>query len=441
MASVCGFTAADLTYAARSTRIRELRAEVGPGRTFTVQPNEMQFWVRYSWINSDRCSGRQHALQHAVIQYRPEARSAVDLLKAVVDHAKTAMSAPVPPQTVITVLGGPTAPGELGPMFVTEQMLRAAGYRTPDGGWVGDGGYLDVTDWVHRNGGSALIQRTTGYRPASFDVLPMIAMGEEGELVMASVPNAAQYLIDIPWPRHPETDVTAGDDAAYGEPFACWPAIPLQTNFDIDIAGQRYCTIFNGWYVDEELATNFLDTRRYDWTGRISEAIHGPVDRQMLSRTDRFDEYKMSQIEIATLRAVRAGFKQNRMKLNNLSSSQNGFAKFCTRHETVHGEMPPNDTGWTSNRIGSRFRFPSHPMPHKPQEQGAALVKHWLSVKSLRPDVPVHLADLESSRSGRHAITMAERSTSPHPHESVWGDEGAPANGGCPVDHTALRKG
>ncbi len=458
MASVCGFTAADLTPAFRRARIVELLSEVGPGRTFTVLPNEMQFWVRYSWLNSDRCSGRQHALQHAVIRYRPEVRSAVEMMRAAVDHAETAMNAPVPPQTVITVLGPPTPPGELGPMFITEQFLRPAGYRTstntgPDEQWTGDGGYLDVTDWVRRHGGEDLIAPMPGYRPGSFDVLPMVALGADGELVMAAVPNSARYLIDIPWPRHPETDQStpfSADDSGYGEPFACWPAVPLQTNFDLDIAGQRYCVMFNGWYVDEELATNFLDPRRYDWTTRVGEAIHGPVDREMLTRTDRFDEYRMAQIEIATLRAVRAGFKQARMKLNNLASSQNGFAKFCQRHLDTHGEMPPNDTGWTSNRIGSRFRFPSHPVPHVPQERGAALVKHWLTVKSLRPGAEVQIADLdevgpaEAPRSGRHA-----KVSSGHPPldsydysdyaDSLanWADEDTTEEPrGCPVGHT-----
>ncbi|GAB3248904.1 nitric oxide synthase oxygenase [Kineosporia babensis] len=431
MVTVCGFDPADLTPHAQRMRLVELIAEVGPGRTFTVHPAEMQFWVRYSWINSDRCSGRQHALQHAVIQYRPEVRSAVDMLKATVEHADLAMTAPVPPQTVITVLGMPTPPGELGQMFVTEQMLRAAGYRTGDGEWTGDGGYLDVTDWVRSYNAQHLIEPMPGYRPGSFDVLPMIAMGAAGELVMAPVPNISRYLIDIPWPRHPESEGPA-DDSGYGEPFACWPAIPLQTNFDLDIAGQRYCTIFNGWYVDEELATNFLDTTRYNWAGRISEAIHGPIDEQMLSATDRFDEYRMAQVEIATLRAIRAGFKSARMKMNNLTASQSGFAKFCQRHLTTHGEMPPNDTGWTSNRVGSRYRFPSYPVPHAPQVKGAALVKHWLSVKSLRPGVPVHVVDLdkpnESMRYGRHA----KFADSP---VAMWSDDEPAAPRGCPVGH------
>jgi nitric oxide synthase oxygenase domain/subunit len=447
MASVCGFTAADLTPTVRRTRVLELLAEVGPGRTFTVLPNEMQFWVRYSWLNSDRCSGRQHALQHALIRYRPEVRSAVEMMRAAVDHAETAMNAPVPPQTVITVLGPPTAPGELGPMFLTEQFLRAAGYRTGTGAdeqWTGDGGYLDVTDWVRQHGGEHLIAAMPGYRPGSFDALPMIALGTDGELVMAAVPSSSRYLIDIPWPRHPETDRSAADDSGYGEPFACWPAVPLQTNFDLDIAGQRYCVMFNGWYVDEELATNFLDPRRYDWATRVSEAIHGPVDREMLSRTDRFDEYRMAQIEIATLRAVRAGFRQARMKLNNLASSQNGFAKFCQRHLQTHGEMPPNDTGWTANRIGSRFRFPSHPVPHLPQERGASLVKHWLTVKSLRPGAEVRIADLdavgplEAGRPGRHAKAFAGQApVDPYDYTAAWTDEDTVTEPrGCPVGGT-----
>lgn len=431
LAAVCGFSTDDLGQAARRRRIADLVAEVGPGRTFEVLPAEMQFWVRYAWINAERCSGRQHALQAAVIQHRPEVRSGVEMLRAVLDHASVAMSAPVPPQTTISVLGGPVAPGTPGPLFLTDQMLRPAGYRTGPDTWLGDGGYLDVTDWVRANGGSALITPTPGYRPGTFDTLPMVAAGEDGGLVMARVPERSRYLIDIPWPRHPESEESS-DDAGFGEPFACWPAIPLQTNFTLDISGQRYCLIFNGWYVDEEMVTNYLDQHRYNWADRISEAIHGPVDRQMLARTDRFDEYRMAQVEIATLRAIRAGFKQSRMKLNTLSSSQNGFAKFCQRYLDTHGQMPPNDTGWTANRVGSRFRYPSHPVPHTAQERGASLHKNWMSVRSVRPEAPVQIADLDELdpiRAGRHAAGLQAQ-------RPVWTDDLPMEEArGCPVAH------
>jgi hypothetical protein len=148
----------------------------------------------------------------------------------------------------------------------------------------------------------------------------------------------------------------------------------------------------------------------------------------------------MAQIEIATLRAIRAGFKAARMKMNNLSASQSGFAKFAQRHLTTHGEMPPNDTGWTSNRIGSRFRFPSHPLPHLPQEHGAKLVKHWMTVKSLRPGVPVHIVDLESSvveapSYGRHAKVSGA-----HPpvgnFDYAWSEDEQSEPRGCPVGRT-----
>jgi hypothetical protein len=34
-------------------------------------------------------------------------------------------------------------------------------------------------------------------------------------------------------------------------------------------------------------------------------------------------------------------------------------------------------------------------MPHVPQTQGAALVRHWLTFRSLRPDVDLRIVDLE----------------------------------------------
>jgi nitric oxide synthase oxygenase domain/subunit len=397
MAAVCGFAPSDLTEEAQSARIGVLRQQIGAaGRTFTVLPREMQFWVRFSWISADRCSGRQHALQHAIIRYRPEVVSAVDMLHAAVEHADVAMSAPLPPQTVITVLGPPVAPGRLGQLFATEQLLRPAGYGRSDGGWMGDGGYLELTDWVAETD-MALIAPTPDYPQATFDTLPIVAVGQNGDLAIGSCPPGSRHFVDIPWPQHPDSESHAD---APSERFACWSAIPLQTNFDLDIGGQRYCVIFNGWYVDEEIAANLLDPNRYNWVDRVSAAIHADHELERLRKKDRLDEYRIAQVEIATLRAVRKGFKTARRKLNSLAPSQSGFGKFYERFVAAHGESPPNDSGWTANRFGSRYRYPSHAMPHVQQQQGARLVKHWLTFRSLQPAVPLEIVDLTFNRGG-----------------------------------------
>jgi hypothetical protein len=148
--------------------------------------------------------------------------------------------------------------------------------------------------------------------------------------------------------------------------------------------------------VDEEIAANFLDPARYDWAGRVSETIHSPGQREALRRTDRLDEYRLAQVEIAMLRAVRRGFRRERRRLNTLGPSQRAFGKFHERYVEVHGEPPPNDTGWTANRLGSRYRHASHAMPHVPQTAGAALTRHWLTFRSLRPDVVPEVVDLAS---------------------------------------------
>jgi nitric oxide synthase oxygenase domain/subunit len=397
MARVCGFAERELSPRAEAARVDDLQREVGLwGRTFTVLPAEMQFWVRCSWISADRCSGRQHALQQAVIRYLPEVTSGAGMLRAAVQHAAVAMNAPLGPQTVVTVLGPPTAPGQLGQMFATEQLVRAAGHRNGDGAWTGDGGYLDLTDWVGQLDGT-LIDPVREYEAATFDTLPMIAVGRDGDVAVGTCPPGRRYFVDIPWPRHPERD-EATDEVIAGGPapgaFACWPAVPLQTNFDLDIAGQRHCVLFNGWYVDEEIAANLLDPGRYAWLERVSAAIFTPPELARLRRTDRLDEYRAAQVEIAVLRAVRLGFKLARRRLNSVGPSQAAFGRFHERYVAVHGEPPPNDAGWTANRFGSRYRHASHAMPHVPQRRGAALVRHWLTFRSLLPGVLPHRVDL-----------------------------------------------
>jgi nitric oxide synthase oxygenase domain/subunit len=384
MAQVCGFTAADLSHAARAARIGELRREVGPhGSTFTVRPREMQFWVRFSWISADRCSGRQHTLQRAVIRHLPDVDTGPAMLRAAVEHGDLAMDAPLPPRTVVTVLGPPAPPGRPGPLFLTEQLLRAAGHRRDGGSWLGDGGYVDLADWALRTA-PALVDPAPGYPPGTFDTLPMIAVGVDGNVAAGTCPARSRHLVDLPWPVHPD----GGGSASPEELFGCWPAVPLQTNFDLDIAGQRYCVLFSGWYVDEEIAANLLDPQRYDWAGRVGSVALGVAGR--------LDEYRLAQVEIATLRAVRNGFKAARRRLNTVASSQQAFGKFHERHVATHGEPPPNDTGWTANRFGSRYRHPSHAMLHVRQTRGAALVKHWMTHRSLAPDVAVEIVDLRS---------------------------------------------
>jgi nitric oxide synthase oxygenase domain/subunit len=393
MAAVCGFGPADLEPAAEQRRIADLRREVGPGRTFELRAAELQFWVRFAWISADRCSGRQHALQHAVVRHLPGVTTAAGMLRAAVEHAHLAMDAVLAPQSVVTVLGPPTAPGSLGQLFATEQLLRPAGYVHADGGTTGDAGYADLTQWV-LDRAPELVAPAAGYPPGTFDALPMVAVGRSGDVALGTCPQGARHLVDLPWPQHPDGDDAAGAPAPAG-PFACWPAVPLQTNFALDVAGQRYCVLFSGWYVDEEIAANLLDPRRYGWAERVGAAIHGPDERERLRRSDRLDEYRLAQIEIATLRAVRSGFRVARRRLNSLGSSQTAFGKFHERYTAVHGCPPPNDTGWTANRFGSRYRQPSHPMPHVPQRRGAELVRHWLSFRSLHDEVPYDVVDLD----------------------------------------------
>jgi nitric oxide synthase oxygenase domain/subunit len=390
LATACGFAPEELTDAARRSRIGRLRREVGSrGRTFTVQPAEMEFWVRYAWINADRCSGRQHARQQMVVRHRPEVTTGADLLDAVVDHVEVAMSASLPPQTTVTVLGPPAPPGMLEPMFATEQLMRAAGYRAGDGRVSGDGGYVDLTSWVAELG-EPLIEPVAGYPAGTFDTLPMIAVGRDGDIAIGTCPTPHRHLVDIPWPQHPDAD----DDEPSAPGFACWPAVPLQTNFALDIAGQRYCALFSGWYVDEEIVVNLLDPRRYDWADRVGAAIHSPEEAGRLRRTDRLGEYRLAQIEIATLRAVRRGFRAARRRLSRVGPSQEAFGRFTDQHLELHGCPAPNDPGWTANRTGSRYRSASHTIPHITQTQGARLVRHWLSYRSLWPGAPFDVVDI-----------------------------------------------
>jgi hypothetical protein len=93
---------------------------------------------------------------------------------------------------------------------------------------------------------AGLVVMPTRSNDAAFDTLPMIAVGADGDVASGTCPSRGRHLVDIPWPVHPEDDPEAVGPASADVPFGCWPAVPLQTNFDLDITGQRYCVLFSG---------------------------------------------------------------------------------------------------------------------------------------------------------------------------------------------------
>jgi nitric oxide synthase oxygenase domain/subunit len=384
MAVTCRFDDSDLTPAAQARRMGEIRREIAVRGVFDVTEPEMQFWVRYAWTNADRCTGRQHAAQrsHVEIRYLPDVRTGADMLHSVVQHAEIAMQADPGPQTVITVMGRPNPPGRLEQLFVTEQLVR----------YADDPQYRELVEWLSSRGPN-LIQRPEGPRP--FTVLPMVAVGDAGDVVAGTPPPGREYSVPIPRPRHPDEvvgearDGNADVEFDFTGDFARWTAIPLQTNFSLDIAGQRYALAFNGWYVDEEVVIDLLDPTRYD----MVDAVAAEIFRRPFGR---LDDYRISQVEFATLYAVRAGFHRARKRLTKLEASQSGFARFRENYVRRHGEEPPNDPTWTANRMQSRYRRPSHSMPSIRQTRGSRLVRHWLTHRSLRPDVVVEHVQLDS---------------------------------------------
>lgn len=379
MAAICHFDEADLTAVARIRRVGDIRRQIATHGVFDVTQPEMQFWVRYAWSSADRCTGRQHASQqiHVEIRYLPHVRTGADMLSAVVRHAEIAMRPDLSPQTVVTVMGAPSPPGVLEQLFVTEQLIR----------YADDPQYRGLADWLDSRGPD-LIQRPVTPRP--FTVLPMIAIGADGDVAVGTPPPSQHYSVPIPPPRHPD-EITG--EARHGGPdegfdftktFATWTAIPLQTNFSLDIAGQRYALAFNGWYVDEEIVVDLLDPERYNMTAAVAaEIFHAPAAR--------LTDYRLAQVEFATLYAVRAGFQRARRRLTKLDASQSAFARFRENYVVRHGEEPPNDPTWTANRTQSRYRRPTHPMPLVGQTRGARLARHWLTHESLRSDTRVTL--------------------------------------------------
>ena len=274
--------------------------------------------AREAWKQSARCIGRLHWRSLQVI----DARSLEDpdsVFEACVEHLRraTAGGRVAPTQTVFGAWRDPKREVRIW----NHQLLRYAGYRSPDGSVLGDPMNIAFTDRV----------LSLGWKPPDpkgpFDLLPLLIQAG-GRLEMREIPREVVLEVEIAHPEHPWLEKLG----------LRWHAVPAISDMMLASGHELFpCAPFNGWYMGTEIgARNFGDAQRYNLLPQVADRLGLGRERTCLWR---------DRALIVLNEAVIHSFKRDGVRLVDHHQASREFLLFC-EHEREAGHEVQADWSW-----------------------------------------------------------------------------------------------
>ncbi|WP_207930524.1 nitric oxide synthase oxygenase [Streptomyces hainanensis] len=299
-------------------RLRQIREHLERTGTYRHTRAELEFGARVAWRNSSRCIGRLYWKSLRVLDRRTSS-TAEEIHADLCEHLRLATNeGRIRP--VISVFA-PATPFRRAPLVWNSQLIRYAGYRTVDGGVVGDPGNVDFTDAVRRLGWQA----PGGW----FDVLPMV-IETHGD---------KPQLLDVPRDLVLEVPITHPDLPAFAELGLRWHAVPAISHMRLSIGGVDYpLAPFNGWYMGTEIgARNFVDEDRYNLLPVVAELLGLDTSKETTLWRDR----ALVELNVAVLHS----FEAAGVKITDHHTESQRFLTHIEREER-QGRRVPADWSW-----------------------------------------------------------------------------------------------
>ncbi len=237
-------------------RLAQMQAEITRSGTYWHSDEELAYGVQLAWRNSTRCIGRLHWQSLSVRDLR-HLTCVDEIFAALVEHVILATNGgKIRP--LISIFA-PQVSGEPGIRIWNSQLIRYAGYRSPDGSVLGDPAQIALTQAIQQ----------LGWQPprtlSSFDVLPLVIQ----------MPGEAPQLFELPREIVLEVPLSHPDHPWFAELGLKWHALPVISNMRLEIGGICYpAAPFNGWYMGTEIgARNLGDEGRYHLLPIIAELL------------------------------------------------------------------------------------------------------------------------------------------------------------------------
>ncbi len=234
-------------------RLAQVQQEILSTGSYRHTTDELTYGARLAWRNSSRCIGRffWEGLQ---VRDMRHLETEEQMFEAILDHLRHATNGG-DLLSVITIF----RPGDPQVRLYNSQLIRYAGYRQPDGSFIGDPSNAEVTEQA-----LALGWRGRGTR---FDVLPIIIKIGDRPPKWFALPETRELVLEVEI-EHPELPW-------FRELGLRWYAVPAVCEMALDLGGVHYRAIpFNGFYMGTEIGgRNFSDTDRYDQLPIIADKL------------------------------------------------------------------------------------------------------------------------------------------------------------------------
>ena len=296
-------------------RLQDVRQEIARTGTYTHTVEELTHGARLAWRNSTRCVGR-FFWQHLALRDQRHLETEDQIFAAIVDHMRFATNGGdlISTMTVFR-------PGEPRIRLYNSQLIRYAGYRQPDGGFVGDPANAEVTE----------LAIALGWQGAGtpFDILPIIIQIGDRTPRWFELPRDAVLEVALEHPTLPW----------FAELGLRWYALPAVSEVALDLGGVQYrCAPFSGVYMGSEIgARNLSDTNRYNLLPVVARKLG-------LDTTDTSALWKdraLVEINVAVLHS----FRKRGVRVLDHHAASEYFLQF-EKQERAAGRDTYGDWSW-----------------------------------------------------------------------------------------------
>jgi nitric-oxide synthase len=310
-------------------RLAAVHAEIAATGTYVHTIEELTYGAKLAWRNASRCIGRLYWRSLMVLDRRG-CRTSNEMYAGLVRHLEIAGGTDVRPdgrhvrrgaiRPVVSVFAQ-AAPGQPYPRLWNDQLVRYAGYRSPENSVVGDPALVEFTEAMQMRGWKGA--------GTPFDVLPL-AIETPGQGVrLYDLPPSA--VLEVPL-LHPEYAWFAGLGLK-------WYAVPAVSNQRLTIGGVHYpFAPFNGWYMGTEIgARNLADRDRYN----LLPVVARWLGLDMSSETTLWRDRALVEIN----RAVLHSYAVAGVKISDHHTESARFLDHVAREEKA-GRLVPADWTW-----------------------------------------------------------------------------------------------
>jgi len=286
-------------------RLSEVAAEIHETGTYTHTKQELTFGAKVAWRNNAKCIGRLFWDSLEVFDER-SAETEEEIAAALLRHIGYATNGGRIRPTLTAF--APQRPDGPDIRIWNHQLIRYAGYRTPNG-VVGDPASAELTEAIQSLGWKG--------RGTKYDVLPLVIQIGSREPKWFPIPDEA--VVEVKF-EHPDIPEFAGLGLQ-------WYAVPILSDMALNVGGVRYTAApFNGWYMGTEIgARNLADADRYDELPAIADLLG--LDRS--TNTTLWKDRALLELNSAVIHS----FKANGVSIVDHHTAAEQFMRFMKREQ------------------------------------------------------------------------------------------------------------